>query len=102
MSVKDDVTCVRDIDDLDLICMLTFLLSINNCLTKSLAKHSQIDFQREFAFYHLKCFPQKLVFGGGNRRWYECHTKKTLCPHQRPQLQMSGMSNFDGVMWWKG
>ena len=102
MSVEDDVTCVRDIGDIDLICMLTFLLSINNCLTKSLAKHSQIDFQREFAFYHLKCFAQKLVFGGGNRRWYKCRTKKTFCLHQRPQLQMSGTSNFDGVMWWKG
>lgn len=37
-SVEGDVLCVRDTGNLDLICMLTFLLSVNNCAT-SLAKH---------------------------------------------------------------
>lgn len=46
MSVKDDVMCVRDTGNLNLICMLTFLLSIINCLTEFLAKHPEIDFQR--------------------------------------------------------
>lgn len=55
MSEEEDVVCVRDTGNLDLICMLTFLLSINNCLTKSLARHSEIDFQREFAFDNSKC-----------------------------------------------
>lgn len=102
MSVEDDVTCVRDIGDLDLICMLTFLLSINNCLTKSLAKHSQIDFQREFAFYHLRCFAQKLVFGGGNRRWYECCTD-FVSPSETTASNVWGIQFWGGgVMWWKG
>lgn len=35
VSVEDDVTFGRDIGDLDLICMLTFLLSINNCMRVS-------------------------------------------------------------------
>ena len=68
MSVKDDVMCVRDTGNLDLICTLTFLLSINSCLTTFLAKHPEIDFQREFAFDNLKCFAQQLVLGGRNRR----------------------------------
>lgn len=42
---------------------VTFLLSIYMCLTKSLAKHSEIDFQREFSSDTLRCFEQQLVFG---------------------------------------
>lgn len=101
MSVEGYVLRVRDTGNLDLICMLTFLLSINKCLTQSLAKHSGIDFQREFASDHLKCFAQQLVFGGRNRRRrWKHHTKRMWVAVglggrcQRPQLPMSGTSSF--------
>lgn len=48
MSVEDDVMCVRDPGNPDLICMFTvftFLLSINNCLTKSLASILKLVFK---------------------------------------------------------
>lgn len=98
--VEDDAMCVREVGNLDLICMLTFLLSTNDCLTKSLAKHSEIDFQREFALDHLKGFAQQPVFGGRNRRWCECHIKRTwaavvnACLCQRSQLLMPSTSRF--------
>lgn len=44
-----------------LMCMLMFLLKINNCLAHFLAKISKIDFQGKFAF-HNKCdaFPNTI------------------------------------------
>lgn len=88
---------------------VTFLLSIYMCLTKSLAKHSEIDFQREFSSDTLRCFEQQLVFGGEIRgggdaiqrgRELLCVLVVSVGGHSFRGLGHQALG--DGTTWWEG
>ena len=83
-----------------LICMLTFLLSINNCLTKSLAKDSQIDFQREFTIYHLKCFSQKTgVWGKKQKVVWMPYREDLSCGYWWSPSETTASNVWDIQLW---